>query len=64
MSNEIRNAQAVLIHRPVITGQVRGERGILPEVEAAVYGIVFAIFGVNLLPPCNPKAMWQGSRVA
>lgn len=64
MSNQIRNAQAVWIHRPVITGQVRGTRGILPEVEAAIYGIVFALFGENLLPPCNPAAMWQGKRVA
>jgi hypothetical protein len=63
MSNQIRNAQAVLIHRPVITGQVRGTRGMLPEVEAAINGIIFAVFGIDLLPPCNPAAMWQGKRV-
>jgi hypothetical protein len=64
MSNKQRNAEAVLIHRPIVTGQVRGSRDLRPEVEAAIIGIIFAIFGENLLPPCNPKAMWQGRKAA
>lgn len=56
MSNKQRNAEALLIHRPVVTGQIA------TRVEAAVCGIVLAIFGVDLLPPGNPAAMWQAPR--
>jgi hypothetical protein len=56
MSNKTRNIEAVRIHRPLATGQVR------TDVEAAVCAIINVIFGVDLLPPCNPKALWSGTR--
>lgn len=63
MNNRIRNAQAVHIHRPVATGQVKpGRPNEDPETEAAVNAIVLIIFGVDLLPPCNPNALWHGRK--
>jgi hypothetical protein len=64
MSNKQRNIEAVFIHRPIATGQVRGSRNVRPDVEAAVCGIVYALFGENLLPPCNPTAMWHRKQAA
>lgn len=64
MSNKQRNTEAVMIHRPIVTGQVRGSRDVPADVEAAVFGIIYAVFGIDLLPPCNPAALWQGRRVA
>lgn len=61
MSNKARNAEAVHIHRPLITGQLRG---INADIEAAITGIVAVVFGVSLLPPCNPKALWRSPRRA
>lgn len=58
MSNKQRNIEAVCIHRPVTTGQVK------TDVEAAVITIVRVLTGEDLLPPCNPKALWQGRRVS
>lgn len=65
MSNEQRNIEAMCIYRPVATGQVRPSRdnGRMPYVEAAINTIVRVVFGVDLLPPCNPAALWQGRRV-
>lgn len=59
MSNKVRNIEAALIYRPVITGQVGG---VDADIEAAVYGIIFAIFGVDLLPPCNPATLWHNRK--
>jgi hypothetical protein len=64
MCNKKRNIEAVRIHRPIVTGQVRGTRGVRPDVEAAIVCIIDVVFGVNLLPPCNPAAMWHGKRAA
>lgn len=50
------NAEAVLIHRAVITGRAK------TRTEAAVCGIILSIFGEDLLPPGNPEAMWQAPR--
>lgn len=52
MSNRQRNVEAVRIHRPIVSGQVRS------EVEAVVIAIVDIIFGVNLLPPMPQGVMW------
>jgi hypothetical protein len=62
LNNKMRNAQAVHIHRPVATGQVRPGRrpNEDAETEAAITAIVLFITGEDLLPPCNPTAMWQG----
>jgi hypothetical protein len=56
MSNRQANIEAVRIYRPVATGQVR------TTDEAAIIAIVDVIFGVNLLQPCHPSAMWQGPK--
>jgi hypothetical protein len=63
-SNKLLNAEAVRIHRPVATGQVKPGRrpNEDAETEAAITAIVLIVFGVDLLPPCNPATLWQGRK--
>lgn len=53
MSNKQRNVEATLIHRPVATGQAKD------NLEAVISAIVLILFGIDLLPPCNPNALFH-----
>jgi hypothetical protein len=56
MSNKARNAEAVHIHRALITGQATS------VVEAWANAMVKIIFGVDLSHPMNQAAMWRPRR--
>jgi hypothetical protein len=59
MSNHQRNIEAVFIHRPIATGQVRGKEA---DIEAAVTALVYILTGEDLLPPRRPETMWRAPR--